>query len=217
MKNLKKMLALMVALVVALAFAGCEKKKSDGSSGAGNGAEGAVKNYMEALTDCDFEGAMDYVDNGADVYDALEEQAAGTGVSEMDKVMAAIMKDVMSVAEYEIVSSEVDGDTATVTVSTNISPNAEGSGDVFEEYDLEEMVANRQSEIINESYTYEQVSMMSQAEIEEIDMETAIQALEEVWDEVKDDILEEGKNAEMEEFQFELEKDGDDWVIVYIK
>lgn len=228
MKNLKKLLALMVALVLALAFVGCTKEedsKEDTTTKAeekvaDEAVTKVVEDYMDALCDADFEGAMDFVDKDAKVYDKLEEKGKGpeSGYDALDEVFWDIQKDIISVAEYEIESSEIEEDSATVIVSTNIAPDIDGDGnEILEKYGFEEKVNGRWSEIINENYTYEEVSAMGEDEQEQIGNEATVQATEEVWDEIKNDILEECANADMEEYTFELETDGDDWKIVNIK
>lgn len=233
MKNLKKLLALMVALVLALAFVGCEKedsssKKDDSSKEetsekevvVAEAATETVEDYLEALCDSDFEGAMEFVDKDAKVYDELEEKADGSysGYDVYDSVLMGINEEVNSAFRYEIVSSEMDGDNVIVTVEANGNPSLNKSNDSYGEM-LEEEVENVCYELnsMDTDSAYDIVVNQNGYSEEDFYNEYYAGWVEQAWDNIKDDVLGEIEDADMEEYTFELEKDGNDWIIVDIK
>lgn len=103
---MRKILCLALVVVLAFGLVGC---------GSGESAEQAVGNALDAIKSMDKEGIEKYID-----YDELVE--AEKSDEEADLESEEMIKLVFEKLEYNIVSSEKNGDTALVTTEiTNIN------------------------------------------------------------------------------------------------
>jgi len=212
MKNFKKLLTLMVALIIAFTFTACDKKEED----AKKEAEEIVEEYADAALELDFDSAKKYLDEDAKAYELIEEIEGGekeveeAGLVKSSDAGLEIKKDYLKNADYEIVSSEYKDDKVSVVVKSNVDFKTMkfDFSDELDEY-FQEMLA---TELDDETRAYYD----TKATVEELD-ELYVDFLEEAWKRKGEEYIEELKNADMEEYTFELEKDGDDWKITKIK
>ncbi len=123
MKTTKKILALLMVAVMALAMlAGCGSKDK-------KEVEKVVEEYCEAFKDFDTEAMLDCLDEDSDRYENIKDAADNGGLpseitkdmpEKMAKRFAEISEDVYkklyAKAEYKIEKVEIDGDEATVTI-----------------------------------------------------------------------------------------------------
>ena len=221
MKNFKKLLALLLAVLMTVSLlAACgvetsttkDEEKKEKKLSPEEQVEEVVTAYVEAIIDFDGEEAAEYVSEDSDHYDEVLELSrdalidsfvSGAGMSsagDAAEVFMEFIEDVLGSITYEIGDIDVDDDTATVEI-TLTTPDFDAVGERF----------SNPSELFTEdelSDLYaEMIEMQTNGETEDA---VLVKVVERMIEKVDIDDL----DTTEEESVITLEKDGKDWIII---
>ena len=218
-KTIKTLSALVLAFLLLLSFAACEKSAEVTENTVANNAEKdkevveeLVEDFFDAYTEMDFEKAIKFTKRNSDAYDDIKDTIETMPFDdiadespELAEAFEEMIKEMFGAVEINIEEIKVHGDKAEVIYATN-------AGAMEELFDTFEEEGDARLEARLESVSEEELAelaFLSEEEQVQFGMELAVEVMEELFDEM----IEEFNDADLEEAAIKLEKNGNNWKI----